>query len=40
MKDTVIHAAKLWNSLNLDKVQQEIREEREKKKKFFQPNHK
>jgi hypothetical protein len=39
-KDIVIHAAKLWNSLNLDKIRQEIREEREKKEKSFQQNHK
>jgi len=35
IKDVVIHASKLWNSLDRDKIQQEIREEKEKKDKNF-----
>jgi hypothetical protein len=35
-RDIVIHAAKLWQTLNHDKVRQEIREEKEKKDKSFQ----
>jgi len=35
-RDIVIHAARLWQTLNHDKMRQEIREEKEKKDKPFQ----
>lgn len=37
-KDVVLHAAKLWNSLDPNKVRQEIKEEKERKNKAFQQN--
>ena len=37
-KDAVLHAAKLWNSLDRDKIRQEIREEKERKDKNFRQN--
>ena len=37
-KEAVIHAAKLWNSLDRDKIRQEIREEKERKDKKFRQN--
>ena len=38
MKDIVVHAAKLWNSLHLDKIRQEVKEDRERRNKAFQQN--
>jgi hypothetical protein len=35
-RDIVKHAAKLWQTLDLDKVRQEVKEEKEKKDKPFQ----
>ena len=37
-KDIVIHAARLWNSLDRDKMRQEIRDEKERKDKNFRQN--
>lgn len=37
-KDIVNHAAKLWNSLDRDKMRQEMREEKERKDKNFRQN--
>jgi hypothetical protein len=38
MKDAVLHATKLWNSLDCDKIRQEIREKKERKDKNFRQN--